>query len=888
MAPRAGAVASGPVPSPIAARRLEVFSAARADPAFLRLAPGKVRFSLGTSLADFAVPVELAADARDIVRGAAAEAALLLSAVHRAFVPSDDVDRLILRDEYAQLPPVPQQLGPAGGGPDLRAAAQLAPAIHPALTGGLVGAWMGKGGRGRSLVALWIELLRRAFTEMAASRGREETPLLVVLALGVETAAAERHVRDVVPGPPLDRPFRTAAMAALWLAARTGLARAWREAGRSVDDPLLAKLEAALAPGPLLGGRAGVQAGGATLYGCELSAGLPGGDELAQRLAGGADADEAIAAVARALAADDELARRAEQAVALARLRELLGAAVAAAEAVGADAGLAAVRTLFSAPGALAGAVQDEPGRKALAQRLAEPAPGGDAGDLLDRAARVLKLWKPREPAAAGGLARDAARSEYAVAAAAFLCDGALDRLAQGARRVLTFRTGREAEGGAEGEWEAGRLYRMSARPGELLRAAADRPVGHLFADVKDFTRRTALLGQASMAEFLRREFYLPIVTAAKEHFTGMQHLADRGGVSLNNLLGDAVSFTGRVDAMVSLAQAIRVRFAAYAARLERELSTEAVGLQLAAIEAQHAPLLAAARGARAEAEAALAREPAGSPRHPALAGHAARARAEAARLEAERERALGRARGELLEAGLFVSHGAAPLVVVIEDEVFGRNRVAIADKINESARGTARAPAARAHADAALARERTRTGNPALAHAWSVFIGQPLSLPVPPELEDQVVALWRAGDAQGAMRALSAPVRDGLAAAVARGDAERPGDIYNSGAALSEDALMAFLAEVEGARVVRRLELAPEGIPEQLRARWFYGEGPQSLVACFHPDGRLAELFRRVGPAAFKGLGGVVVWELCAEDAGPGALAAALGAGWYKAARGE
>jgi hypothetical protein len=85
----------------------------------------------------------------------------------------------------------------------------------------------------------------------------------------------------------------------------------------------------------------------------------------------------------------------------------------------------------------------------------------------------------------------------------------------------------------------------------------------------------------------------------------------------------------------------------------------------------------------------------------------------------------------------------------------------------------------------------------------------------------------------------------------------------------------------------VRRLELPPDGIPEKLRARWFFGEEPQSLVACFHANGKLAELFRRVGRASFKGLGGVVVWELCAEDAGAGALAGALGAEWLKAARG-
>ncbi|MCK7512106.1 MAG: hypothetical protein MZV70_54075 [Desulfobacterales bacterium] len=49
------------VSSPVAARRLELVAAARAEPlGFLRFEPGKLRFSLGTSLADLAVPVELA------------------------------------------------------------------------------------------------------------------------------------------------------------------------------------------------------------------------------------------------------------------------------------------------------------------------------------------------------------------------------------------------------------------------------------------------------------------------------------------------------------------------------------------------------------------------------------------------------------------------------------------------------------------------------------------------------------------------------------------------------------------------------------------------------------------------------------------------------------
>ncbi|MCK7512105.1 MAG: hypothetical protein MZV70_54070 [Desulfobacterales bacterium] len=51
-------------------------------------------------------------------------------------------------------------------------------------------AWLGKGGKGRSLVGLWIELTRRALEEAPEARG-EETPLIV--ALGAHGGAAGRR-----------------------------------------------------------------------------------------------------------------------------------------------------------------------------------------------------------------------------------------------------------------------------------------------------------------------------------------------------------------------------------------------------------------------------------------------------------------------------------------------------------------------------------------------------------------------------------------------------------------------------------------------------------------------------------------------------------------------
>jgi hypothetical protein len=868
------------VATPLVARRLEIHAAARADLAgFLRLDPARLRFSLGTSLADVSVPIEVSADAGAILRAGAVELALLLASHHRRFVAGDDLDRLILREDYATLPPVPSAPAASGGGPDLRSAAQLGPALHPALTGGVISAWMGRGGRGRSLVALWIELLRQGFAEMEASRGQERTPLIVALTLSAVSAACEAEVRGTLPGAPLDRYFRAGTLAGLWLAARTGLARAWRDSGREAGDRLLLQLEAALSPATFLGGRAAVLQGGVTLYGLELSAGVPRADDLLVALTAGGAIEEAASGVAGSLKSEGDLARRAEHAVAVARLRELLAEGLAMAEAAGSRGMLDPVRDVLCGPGALAAATADEASRKVLLRTvLAAATPQGVDGPL-GRAAELVRAWRQKDPGAVFGITRSAAHAEYATAAAALLADVILDRLAGAARRAFAFRTGREAEGGSDAEWEGGRLYRLSARAGPILRAREERRTGHLFADVKDFTRRTSLLGEASMAEFLRREFYGPILTAAKEHFGGMGHLSDRGGVTLNALLGDAISFCGRIDVMVFLAKIVRAQLAAYGLRLAREVSAGVVARQIAAIEKAQAAALGAARAARAQAEARVSVERPGTAGHAAAQAELHRARVEEARLAAERERTVSRARGEALEAGTFISFGPEPLVVVIEDEVFGRNRVAIAEKINESARGTARAPSARARADAALERERARCGNPALSHAWSVFIGRPLGFQLGAEVEDAAVRAWKAGDAAQAMRLLSAPARDALQAA-GRDHADQPGDIYNSGAALSEEAVEVFLTEVQRTRDVRRVTLSPESIPEDLKARWFFGEGPQELVVCGQGS-RVLELFRRVGRASFKGLGGVVVWELCSENGGPGALAAALGSSW-------
>jgi hypothetical protein len=831
--------------------------------------------------------VELSAEAAQLVRGAVDQLGLLLSIQHGRFLPADDLDRLYLREDYASLPAVVDQLGPTTGGPDLRGAARMALSAHPALQGGLFTAWMGPGGKGRSLTALWIAVLRGAAQEMEASPRREETPFLVALALSGAVQAATGGLRDVLPRAPHDRYLRAAALTALWVSARTGVSRFARDGDLRDDAPMLLRIEAAVNAASLAGSRAGLTGGGSTLYGPELLAGIPRAEELGTGLIAGGDPDTAIGAVAAALAQDEEASRKAEAAVALWRLRSLLNAAGLAAEDAGMGAAAAELRALLLAPGALAQAVGDESARVELAGRTQQALSGAVAGDgasALEQALRALRAWKPREPAAAVGLRPGEAREIYGLSAAGVLADVELERLVAPARRVLVPASG---AGTPDAEWEAGRLYRISARPGPILVAAREHPIAHLFADVKDFTRRTSLLGPASMAEFLRREFYLPILAAAKARFTGMEHLADRGGVSVNNLLGDAISLSGDIEALVSLAAEIRRLLFAYEDRLTREVSTTAVAGRVSALEDRFRGEIARSQAARAEARAAAERAAPGSPERSESLRRAALHAAAAARLDAEMERDVSRTRGEGLEAGVFVSFGPAPLVVSIDDEAFGRNRVAIAEKINESARGTARASSARARSDQLLAAARAAQGNPGLRHAWSIFIGQPLTLSIPPDAAAEVLKAARAGDMTGAMRAVAKPVRRALEAA-ARAEDEGSGDVYNAGAALSEESLTAWLEAVGSRRIVRRVEIDPAELPGEITERWWFGIGPQSLVVTFHTDGRPAEMFRHVGRAWFKGLGEVPIWELATDTGGPAALFQSMRAAWLDGRGGQ
>jgi hypothetical protein len=133
-----------------------------------------------------------------------------------------------------------------------------------------------------------------------------------------------------------------------------------------------------------------------------------------------------------------------------------------------------------------------------------------------------------------------------------------------------------------ETEYTSGKLYRFGGDTLPFLRSLARASQGHLFIDLKGFSQRSYRAKEVVMAEFLRDEFYAPILRSAGKH---LRPTTDAGpSLNLQNLLSDAAVFSGDVRALLSFAQDVQQILAAYAEKLKARtanLASEAKAKQL-------------------------------------------------------------------------------------------------------------------------------------------------------------------------------------------------------------------------------------------------------------------------------------------------------------------
>jgi hypothetical protein len=844
--------------------RLRKLSAGRAMSDALRLDGNALRFHLGTSLADLRVPVSLAPSLLQPFGAAVRDLVFLLARRHRALFKQTEQDQLLLLEGFDAKAARPVSFIPPSQvrGEGVRRAFLEAPELHPSLDSGLFASWIAAGRPGRSLVGALNAVLRRAVVEAQGADKAEPTPYLVLLAFRRLAAQLPAMVRRIPLGRAGPRPFQGAAAMGLLTAARL----AAREAA-VLESPSGALCEAALQPLAWLGGAKQLPGSGCVAYGLAFEEPVHRLGLYAHKVTHGAGAESLTQDAMRELESSEEAQRKAERAYTVAAVRADLLTVLRLAESartppVGLDpAGLA---QLYGLPGHLERTLTMPERRNdlhAMARSAAKAATQAPARNALLSIARVCKEFRDDAP---GLFPEQDVRAAYAKAVVSLATDAALEKMLEHVETSIFHREEGEEEN--EAEYERGTLYLVGVAERPILRGRAKAAqIGHLFCDVKDFTRRTAMLKEAVVADFLSREFYTPILTAAARHHHGADHLRDMGGIYLNNLLGDAVSFSGDVSALVALAHDIRRALQSYGRRLENESATGTVSRSIAAAEERYAGRRAQVQQSIADAEDAQRRgvlDRSGEEPRTRIV----RLQSELRRISEERESELSLAQGEKLEAGIFISYGAAPEVARFDDHVFGSIKVAIAEKINESARGTARNASVRARVETLLRQERGAKGGRKTC-PFSVFISQPLAIPVSAEAELAIRASIEDGDTDGAQLMLEESVRQFIARLAEKRDDAQGGDIYNAGAALSEEALHAYMDARSRDLLFLRRAIAVRDLHPSIVDQFVFPAQRLSVVAAVAPAAHsLHELYVHVGRALFRGLektGGLGVYEI-------------------------
>ncbi len=845
----------------------------------------ELRFRLGTSLADLRIPFRTAPDVRAAFDGAAVAAYLLAGHRHKGSLSTGEFDRLVVTEGFDPnaLRPLTFSTPSAITNEQLRRAFTRATESHAGVDAGMLASFLGTDKPGRSLGALCHALLAKARDEGRRSETGEPTAYLVALMLRSSADAAFQLTRDGPIGEPNARFIRSAVATLLaesmWLALREG--GLLRDAGllpgqaptssadmREVRACLLAV--GALGLFAWLGPRPAITGSGVTAWGVAFDAQPPRVEEATSRLTSGDDPEMVARDLAPAFLKDRDQQRRMERSGAFAALREKLRELARLLDTVRGSSfhvpgstinipGESSIDRLLVGRETVERVFGSETRRKDLARTAKDSAKDSSHPGIRERLellAHAARDYRDEEPAAWLGAAEARLRAARAVTALA--ADLAIERAVAQASQTLLERTGTETEGGEAAEYESGRLYFVTTGDRPLLRGRVRAPqVGHLFCDLKDFTRRTIFLKESVITDFLHREFYTPMLALASGVDIGSRAPVVNTGVTLNNLLGDAASFSGDIASLMKLARDIRQAFAAYDRRLAAEASQEAVAVRVGELEANYrARREALERSARElTARAPLAESTLAS----AMIMRAQHARAEIARLDAQFQSEKTLAVGEKIESGIFISFGTAPEVARFEDPVFGSVKVAIAEKINESARGTARNAAVRERIEAM--RQRASRGNGrSLEMPFSVLVDTPSTIPMTAQDALDIRGLLERGAEDEAEGRMLAVVRHALQ------QPQERGDIYNAGVACSEEALNAYLEVRSSDAIILPREVPVAELHPSIRDRFFFPRDTLRVVAVLSSSKTMTDLFVFQGRVLFRGFeatGGLGVYEI-------------------------
>ncbi len=450
------------------------------------------------------------------------------------------------------------------------------------------------------------------------------------------------------------------------------------------------------------------------------------------------------------------------------------------------------------------------------------------------------------------------------------LVDSQIERALSPMRNILVDR--RPEFDGAQmaEEYKRGRLYRFSVDKRPVVCSLTVEMDAQLFIDMKDFTGRTLKVKEIAMADFMKENFYRPIIEAATK-YGGTGGIGDSaGGIRLVSLPGDAALFSGNITHLVSLARDVQEIVRSYRDALLKRLPPKKGELLLEGVNASFTAKREELKRKRKDIEHRLA---AGDD---VIKGTLLALSKEERVLEEIYRDELESAIGRELEAGVFITYGVKAEDMVLKGKkYFGEViRVTIGEKINEASRGTDRDGRVRVRLEMMLGAERDRRGEPSLKYPFDLYIDRVYSLRIPPEIDaemDQLIAgrLERGLEAEALsehLKRLSKVVEKAcyndlskLNAGASPSTLESLStavSIYNKGQAMSFEALKAYIAENKSRRFFFKKTVRVSRLNEKIQRKFFFPFQKIEIVVGYEKnmEGEFVEYFIRSGEITFKG----------------------------------
>jgi hypothetical protein len=217
------------------------------------------------------------------------------------------------------------------------------------------------------------------------------------------------------------------------------------------------------------------------------------------------------------------------------------------------------------------------------------------------------------------------------------------------------------------------------------------------------------------------------------------------------------------------------------------------------------------------------------------------------------------------IEYGLFISYGDAAETISFEDPFWGKMNVAIAEKLNEAARGTGRNPDIKNKLDLLLRNARKARGNPSLTFPFSVFIDKSYGFSLRSDLSAMIQKALQNKDKETA-RVMMETISSHFMHDIERGMRSSGddgweiinyfNDIYNLGEAISGEALQAYLKEISPHTFTFDKTVKISALHQEIQHRFFFPSPELQFTICVdRVDDQLQfDLFCQVGEVVFKG----------------------------------